>query len=211
MDFLQYRKGDSLFHKLSPMSKLIYLLPVLILSLYFQDMLHQIMLFLFVLACVAVSGSAGRFTRQMRFFTVMLPLLLVFELIFHPNIMGLILWVNSSLRLLSIASAFILFSMTTNPQDIIRKTGRGFLGKTISWEIPFMLSLSMSMIPLIARDMHTIMEARKSRGIDFRKTREKITNYPKLLMPLLVCALERAQKQAIAMELKGFGRKKAVI
>ena len=113
-------------------------------------------------------------------------------------------------RLLLMISITTLLTATTNPLDLT-------LG--IEWllhpleivhfpahEVAMMVSIALRFIPTIIEETMRIMNAQKSRGVDFENGRfsEKIAAILSLIVPLFSVAFERAYELADAMEARGY-------
>ena len=113
-------------------------------------------------------------------------------------------------RLLLMISITTLLTATTNPLDLT-------LG--IEWllhpleivhfpahEVAMMVSIALRFIPTIIEETMRIMNAQKSRGVDFEngKFSEKIAAILSLIVPLFSVAFERAYELADAMEARGY-------
>ncbi|MBR3252201.1 MAG: energy-coupling factor transporter transmembrane protein EcfT, partial [Erysipelotrichaceae bacterium] len=73
-------------------------------------------------------------------------------------------------------------------------------------EVAMMVSIALRFIPTIIEETMRIMNAQKSRGVDFEngKLTEKITAILALIVPLFSVAFERAYELADAMEARGY-------
>lgn len=73
-------------------------------------------------------------------------------------------------------------------------------------EISMMISIALRFIPTIIEEAMRIMNAQKSRGVDFDegKMREKIGAILSLIVPLFSTAFIRADDLALAMEARGY-------
>ena len=113
-------------------------------------------------------------------------------------------------RLMLMISITTLLTATTKPLDLT-------LG--IEWlltpleiihfpahEIAMMVSIALRFIPTIIEETLRIMNAQKSRGVDFENGRlsQKIAAILSLIVPLFSVAFERAYELADAMEARGY-------
>ena len=73
-------------------------------------------------------------------------------------------------------------------------------------EIGLMLSISLRFIPTLMDDTTMIMNAQKSRGMDFGEGNlvQKVKSVIPILIPLFVSSFRRADDLAIAMESRGY-------
>ncbi len=113
-------------------------------------------------------------------------------------------------RLLLMISITTLLTATTKPLDLTM--GIEWLLKPLqilhfpTHEVAMMVSIALRFIPTIIEETVRIMNAQKSRGVDFEngKLTEKITAILALIVPLFSVAFERAYELADAMEARGY-------
>ena len=107
------------------------------------------------------------------------------------------------LRLVAIALAGILATATTEPSDLadaliqqLRVSPRFAIGALAA----------LRLIPLLARERQTIALARRARGVDARRNPlAAIRMAGSQLVALLVGAIRRGSRMALAMDARGFG------
>lgn len=222
--FGKYIPIDSLMHKLDPRAKLIglflmiaavfvpkswwiFLLIALLLSIALlmakigirmivQSFKPMIMMMIFLLVINSLTVRTGDVLFTIGTFAVYKDAIL--------NTMFVIV------RLLLMISITTLLTATTNPLDLT-------LG--IEWlltplkvihfpahEVAMMVSIALRFIPTIIEETMRIMNAQKSRGVDFEngKLSEKISAILSLIVPLFSVAFERAYELADAMEARGY-------
>ena len=113
-------------------------------------------------------------------------------------------------RLLLMISITTLLTATTKPLDLTM--GIEWMLKPLEMihfpthEVAMMVSIALRFIPTIIEETIRIMNAQKSRGVDFEngKLTEKITAILALIVPLFSVAFERAYELADAMEARGY-------
>ena len=113
-------------------------------------------------------------------------------------------------RLLLMVSITTLLTATTKPLDLTM--GIEWLLRPLeiihfpAHEVAMMVSIALRFIPTIIEETIRIMNAQKSRGVDFEngKISEKITAVLSLIVPLFSVAFERAYELADAMEARGY-------
>ncbi len=113
-------------------------------------------------------------------------------------------------RLLLMISITTLLTATTKPLDLtlgiewILKPLEAFRFPT--HEIAMMVSIALRFIPTIIEETIRIMNAQKSRGVDFENgsLAQKVTSILSLIVPLFSVAFERAYELADAMEARGY-------
>lgn len=113
-------------------------------------------------------------------------------------------------RLLLMISITTLLTATTNPLDLT--LGIEWILKPLevfhfpTHEVAMMVSIALRFIPTIIEETIRIMNAQKSRGVDFEngKLSQKISAILSLIVPLFSVAFERAYELADAMEARGY-------
>ena len=113
-------------------------------------------------------------------------------------------------RLLLMISITTLLTATTKPLDLT--LGIEWILKPLevfrfpTHEIAMMVSIALRFIPTIIEETMRIMNAQKSRGVDFENgsLSQKITSILSLIVPLFSVAFERAYELADAMEARGY-------
>lgn len=113
-------------------------------------------------------------------------------------------------RLLFMISLTTLLTATTKPLDMT--LGIEWLLKPLkifrfpSYEVALMVSIALRFIPTIIEETTRIMNAQKSRGVDFENGNlsSKISSILSLIVPLFSVSFERAYELADAMEARGY-------
>lgn len=115
-----------------------------------------------------------------------------------------------TLRFILIISVSTLLSLTTNPlmiADAVESMLKPFerIGMP-SHEIALILSIAMRFVPTILDETQTIMNAQRSRGVDFNEGNimQRVKAVIPILIPLFASALRRAEDLANAMEARGY-------
>jgi energy-coupling factor transport system permease protein len=114
------------------------------------------------------------------------------------------------IRLLLMVTLTTLLTATTKPLELT--LGLEQLMKPLArlhvptHEIAMMISIALRFIPTIIEETERIMNAQKSRGVDFDEgsLKEKISAILSLIVPLFSVAFQRADDLANAMEARGY-------
>lgn len=105
-------------------------------------------------------------------------------------------------RLLIPMFAFQLVFMTSDPNDIVL----GLVKIGVPYRVAFLFSTTFRFVPLLLQEFDGIKEAQRLRGIDldgigvFRK----LVALGRMLVPLIMICLTRAQHMEIALQAKAF-------
>jgi energy-coupling factor transport system permease protein len=216
---LTYRPGQSFFHQLYPLDKLIWLLLLSTLILIVsKGVLTLALAALAAIILVALYPQIWR-VRGIRlvFFTGFF--LFILYLLFDKS--GPVLWdpglnlfkitqngLSSGLlfgsRFLAIVLLSYIFILTTNPSEL----AYALMRVGLPYRFGFMLITALRLAPILEDEGQTIYQAQLVRGV--RYDQGTLKRIPLLvqqfLTPLLISALRRADKLVFSMEGRGFGQ-----
>lgn len=222
--FGKYIPIDSIIHKLDPRGKLIGLI-LMIVAVFIPKswwaflVLGVLILIALILAKVGIKMIVQSFKPMimMMIFLVVINSLTVktgdvlFTIgsidVHHDAIFNTLFVI---VRLMLMISITTLLTATTKPLDLT--LGIEWLLKPLelfkfpTHEIAMMVSIALRFIPTIIEETMRIMNAQKSRGVDFENgsLSSKIVSILSLIVPLFSVAFERAYELADAMEARGY-------
>lgn len=153
-----------------------------------------------LLTIFAIIGKGVKLSQSLRLILPMVGMVFVIGILFFDIKVALLL----SVRLFNLLTVSFIFFRAINPEEMgeaLRKIG-------IPFGFSFILTTGMRYVPLIGRKIRSIIDAQQARGIDLRPRFKNIANFMALLMPLLVQSFLLSDDLALAMESRGFGRKK---
>lgn len=114
------------------------------------------------------------------------------------------------LRLVLMVALTIVLTSTTLPMDITYAL-EWYLTPLRLFKFPtqivsLTISLALRFIPTLLNESNRIMNAQKSRGVDYNKgfLMSKIKSVTTLIIPLLVSCFSKSDELAIAMEARGY-------
>lgn len=130
----------------------------------------------------------------------------VVNVLFASDARGAANGIAVALRLVGIALAGIIAVATTDPTDLadalvqhLRAPPRFVLGALAAWRLA----------PVFGQEWRTLALARRARGIEAERSLvDRIRSFPALTFALLVGAIRRATQLALAMDARGFGRRR---
>ena len=222
--FVKYAAGDSLLHRLNPVSKLTVVATWSIIVF----LLASLRLELFCIASVLVMERAvgtRQVTRMMfssfalgivLFVVVMQPImttsgtvLVTIPLYFtrlRVTDAGLLNGFVVALRFLSVLLLSALFIVTTDPVALVYSLMRA----GIPYRYGFMVILVMRLGSVYEQELKTISNAQKMRGlrVDESGVKGMVRCVRCTVWPLLVSALSRVDSLVVSMEGRAFGFKK---
>ena len=103
-------------------------------------------------------------------------------------------------RLLAFVSALYLLLLATGPLALVRWAG------DVSESVGIMLSLTLSIVPVMSEQMRVTLAAQQARGLNVRgNVVAKMRAYLAVLIPVVVKSLVRAYDMAALLHVRGFG------
>ena len=105
------------------------------------------------------------------------------------------------LRLSSIVLIAMLFVTTTSSAEIMR--GLQKLG--VPFRFCFMLTMSLQLIPITAREAGIIGSAQRARGLPEKNFIDKLKGLVPMFVPMVVSSLSRMETMSMALESRAFG------
>lgn len=211
-DLLQYTPGDSLIHRLNPITKLA-LTAAICIAAFISDSLPFL---LFLLALDLLIGFAagvakkalGIFKGLMKIaaFLFLLQALLmrrgtpVFWIITDQ---GLLTAAKVVLRLVVVCMPLALVLAVTKVSDLANSLVQVL---HMPYKYAFTLTTAIRFIPQFLEEMNDIMEAQTARGVEFdgAKGIKKLGMILPLCAPLLISSVRRTDSTAVAAEVRGF-------
>ncbi|MFX0070059.1 MAG: energy-coupling factor transporter transmembrane component T family protein [Candidatus Hermodarchaeota archaeon] len=220
-----YVPGNSLMHKLNPLSKLFFLLLLTILILLITSLLVFSVIFLFILIIALLSGISPKILFQkLRFVFMIMIVSVVLNIFFNaiPSEQEIILFYLFDLpflpiRRLAVYYAFkalfiililftssIIYTYTTNMRDFVYSLMR----LKIPYRYCYAFMVGIRYIPLIEQEAKTISLAQRARGFGYEKVNSIKKAYSLIierLIATLVSILRKGHTTSISMENRCFG------
>lgn len=220
----RYVPGQSLLHRLDPRLKLVAGFYTIALIFFCHTWLSYGVMLLFIGLCIGLAKmKLSFFLRGIRSMIWLILLTVALQILFstgehvyfHWGIItitqeGLINGAYVFLRFVLIICISTLLTVTTSSlaladatESLLKPFGR--LGLPVH-EIALMLSIALRFIPTLADEAEKIMNAQRSRGVDFDSGSlfTKVKAMIPLLIPLFVSCFNRAEELADAMEARGY-------
>jgi energy-coupling factor transport system permease protein len=215
--FLDYVHGESIPHRLNPLTKIIVSFG-LCLAPFLTQSLALVAAIIFINLCFA--AAAGLLNRSLAVLRSLARLSAVLFLvqIFFVREGAIILRLPLGLYVTDKGAAFsLLFVMrlaaATMPLTLMLSITRmsdisNVLVRRlrIPYKYAFVLTTAIRFIPLFSEEMTGVMEAQMARGVEFdtRNFFKKISLLLPLCAPLLISSVRRVEEGAISAELRGF-------
>jgi energy-coupling factor transport system permease protein len=224
LQMLEMGKRKSWYHRLNPSAKLLWWICLIIVPILITNP--------FILLAITIwiwlmSFGAGISKQMYQFLIVTGPLMMGFIIItwpffyattpvqhylfnwsiFHYSLEGFIYALAMGVRILMALTAGIFFVMTTDLMDLASSLGEFMQNKLrISYMYPLMVISSFKFVPELSGDYVTILDSFRSRALDLDSgtSMERLKKIVPVAIPLIDSMLRRAQRIAIALELKAF-------
>lgn len=222
MPILSYTPGETVVHRMHPLTKFLIIFFVWIVSLVSFD----IKTFLVLLSVVAVIWILGDIS--LRDMVILVKLLFLVFLIFtvingfmyfrgktplfyilsYPfTIEGLLFGITLSLKVLTIVSTVPILTKTTTMTDLISSLAR----LHIPYQLIFILTTAMNFTDIIEETYNDIKESQVLRGYSLDEMNfltRAVKGYAPLFIPLVLTVLRKASVTDLAIEARAFGATK---
>jgi energy-coupling factor transport system permease protein len=194
-----FRRKNTLIHKLDPRTKLYLAIVLFVLSFVFSEIVVLSLILLFLLLVLSLARSLGQWFATLRG----LSFLLIFIVLLNSLFSNLAYAIMIVVRLMDIMACFSIFFLTVHPDDL----AQALIQLHVSFDFAFTLSMATRYVPTLAQEAQTIMDAQMSRGLEMQKGNmlRQIRNYLPIIVPLIICSIRRALSVAESLESRAFG------
>jgi energy-coupling factor transport system permease protein len=207
MTLALYVARPSPLHRLQAVTKLAGLAGFVLAAFVVDAPAYLVPLGLLVVALLAVAGALSLLRRFGTLFVLVFVFTLVVWALFYggvfvPTWAGLIFGISTAVRLDTFLATGLLFLATTRVEELAYALGR--LG--VPYPVGFTLTLSFRLVPLFFEAAHTIVQAQRCRGLrmDQGGVVVRLRRFAPVVVPVFIGALRRADRMAMALELRGF-------
>ncbi len=207
LDIFRFRRKNTPLHALDPRAKFALLVALSAASLALSDAVSLSALLVVEAALLAIARSLREWARSLTGLSTLLILIFVLNFLTLPT-GRLFTAAAMTLRFLCLTTAFSIFFLTTTADEL----AAALEASGVPREYSMMFTMSLRFVPSLARDLQTVADALKSRGLELEKgnLKERLRNYTYLLVPLIVYELRRSIMVAEALEARGFGATRKV-
>jgi len=220
-----YFPGNSFFHKLNPISKIIFLILLTIITFIIKSLLFlTLVLFIIILLAFFSGISLKNLVRKTRFIILILIFSVLLNIFFNaiPSDQEIVLFylfnldflpirrlaVYYALRaffiVLTLYTSSIIYTNTTSAKDFVYSLMR----LNIPYKYCFSFMVGIRYIPSIEQEAKTIALAQRARGFGLEKAKSVKKAYRLIferLMSTLVSVLRKGHTTSISMENRCFG------
>lgn len=213
-----YEEKNSFLNKLSPETKIIYVLTAILVPAFLGDQMAGVG---FIVASALMLAGSGVIRKTLPIlgvsgFVVLTVLLIqglfragnetalfgVFGLTFYLE--GLLFALDIAINVFNIILCFCVLVLTTKPSDMIEN----FVRRGFSPRFGYVLISLFQLIPQMTDKMATITDAQKSRGMETEGSLVvRMKAFLPLISPVIMSSFIDTKERAIALEVRGFNAK----
>lgn len=222
--FGRYMPGKSKIHSLNPTIKIIMSFYFIVIVFFANNLITYVSLFLLCLVALRFSKIPLKFfVNGIKPLIILIIITVLLQLVFSTGgqtyasfwifkitSLGLLSAFYIFMRFILIITISTLLTLTTSPLAIaygIEKILSPLKKIHLPVEtISLMISIALRFVPTLTDEAMNIMNAQRSRGIDFGSGNiiKRIKSLIPLLVPLFVSAFKHADELSIAMEARGY-------
>ena len=213
-----YVNNGSWLNKVHPYTKLLYIVTAIIIPLIGG----KLWLFPVMIVCSLCLLLSGRVVKKalplVAFsFTLIVVIFFIQGLFNHENKTvlfsvgmitfykeGVLFAVRIGCNILNMLLSFGIFVLTTSPQELVDELEKsGFSPK-----FGYVINSVFQILPQMMATKDTITDAQRSRGMETEgNLRVRIKAFLPLISPVVMSSLINTRERAIALDVRGFGRK----
>ena len=216
-----YIKRDSILHHLNPLTKIILVLSIILLSIISPWYWTSHILLLLAIVPLGFAGKVAKeyFTSAIRLIIPAAGFIFFMQAFFQPvgqtvifkfwfldiTQESLLFAFRISTRITVMISAFTLFLLTTHPSELMSDLTR----RGLPPQFAYVMISTLQILPQMQAKAQTIIAAQQSRGLDTESTfLKRAGSVVPLVGPLVFGSLVEVEERAIAIEARGFTSKK---
>lgn len=213
-----YKDKGTWLNAMHPYTKLLYILAAICIPLIGGE-LWLFPIFIVCSLCLLASGKVlkGALPLVAFSFTLIIVIFLIQGLFNHNNEEllfsvgalhfykeGVLYATKIGLNILNMLLAFTVFILTTSPQELVDEMEKsGFSPK-----FGYIINSVFQILPQMMSTKDTITDAQRSRGMETEgKLSVRMKAFLPLISPVVMSSLINTRERAIALEVRGFGRK----
>lgn len=223
-----YIEGDSIFHKLNGISKILLFLTWTIMTVMFLDI--RVFLVMGIVGAIMLyfSQIPSKTIKPLLWIMVVFNIInIIFILLITPQYGTELVGTNTeiinigysyinketlfyvltiSLKYAVLMPITVIFIFTTHPSEFASSLNK--MG--IPYKIAYAINIAFRYIPDVMTEYKNILDAQQARGLAFNKGEgtiiERLKNYTTILVPLVSSSIKRIETVSNAMELRSFGK-----
>lgn len=179
-----YQQGESVIHRIDPLTKILYIIVVLILPSITASVKMSVACILMSILLLLVARVLKNMVPIVSFSTIIILTIFIIQGMFYygnENLLfvigpmrfyreGISYALKIGLRIYNIVSSVSILVLTTRPSDLIEALVR----KGLSPKIGYVLSSILQIIPQMSSTMNTITDAQRARGMETEGDRKSV-------------------------------------
>jgi energy-coupling factor transport system permease protein len=211
---------DSLLHRLNPLTKIVVILTIILLSFTFPNYWTPHLLLIIAILPLSLMGKVFRefsitalrliiptagFLFLMQAFFQPIGETVIFKFYFLDMTLESVMFAfRNAMRIVVMVSGFTIFLLTTHPSELMSDlTRRGLPG-----QFAYVIISTLQILPQMQAKAQTIISAQRSRGLDTESSfLKRAGSLIPLIGPLVFGSLVEVEERAIAIEARGFTSK----
>jgi energy-coupling factor transport system permease protein len=205
MTLTLYVPAATPLHRLHPVTKLLALLGLVVAAFVVDRPVLLLALGLPLAALLVLAGGAPHLRRFAPALVLIFAVTAVVWTFFYgapTREQGFRYGLSMGIRLATFLVTGLLFLTTTRMEEVaygLRRLGMPYL-------VGFTLTLSFRLVPVFFESAVTIVQAQRCRGLEFGRGSllARLRRYVPVIVPVFIGALRRADRMAMALELRGF-------
>ena len=186
---------------MNPKLKLLLLIIFSTCTLFITDLFYMLVVFLAVILGILLLKIHSKLFEWIKPILMICVFIVLIQTFTYTGIgfsmEGLFYGITISLRLLCVLLVVFVFVSTTPSKELLESFS--FLPK----DIALMLMLAFRLLPLVKKEIMSIVNVQKARGLNFKSLNIFKTYFP-ILVPLFARTLEGSNHMALAIESRGF-------
>ena len=207
MPLTLYVPAASRFHRLHPVTKLAGLVGFIVAAFVVDRPLALLPLTAGVFALLVPTGGMRNVRRLAPMFVLVLVFTVLVWGLFYRGVLvptreGFVFGLSTAIRLDTFLAAGLLFLTVTRVEEVAYALGR--LG--VPYTVGFTLTLAFRLVPVFFDAALAVVQAQRCRGLEFGRGGivQRLRRFVPVIVPVLIGALRRADRMAMALELRGF-------
>ncbi|HEX3046558.1 MAG TPA: energy-coupling factor transporter transmembrane component T [Bacillota bacterium] len=223
---MEYLSSNSPIHRLNPLTKLIALVVIFTLGIIFSNLGFLLILIGVIYLLFLVAGANRVFITYARLLGFASIFMMVLQILFAhdgpelfrfiPSSIPVFGWIGAInqdsllLGLVMVARMGVfglslpLLLTTTQSRDLVLTLVERL---KLPFQYAFMFITALRFIPTLFEEIENIIQAQKARAFEMKSKNpiKQAKAYIPLITPLVMIALKKAERLAIAMETRGYG------
>ena len=207
MPLTLYVPAASPLHRLHPVTKLAALVAFIVAAFIVDQPLALLPLAVMIAVLLVPAGGLPNVRRLRLMFVLVFVFSIVVWTLFYGGHFGVsragfLYGLSTAIRLDTFLAAGILFLTVTRVEEVAYALGR--MG--VPYKVGFTLTLAFRLVPVFFDAALAVVQAQRCRGLELARGGivTRLRRFVPILVPVLIGALRRADRMAMALELRGF-------